>query len=160
MGKAIVVQSYKVAERWSCILENMQGNAARIYHSTAANILASNIPNVYLQSVIVKPTAWSREERAYLLVTNQNQQLKKYQIFIGAHDYGNTLAIYWNLLVSADLFAALSSGELNLFEQQDLHAHCTIIHRCLRKAVVELLLSFGQDVSFLEPKSTGFLGVT
>jgi hypothetical protein len=159
MVKAIVVQSYKVAERWSAILENLQGNATYIYRNTAAAILDANLP-VYLERAIVRPTHWTREEREYLLVTNQNQRLKEYQIYIAAHDYGHNLAIYWYLVVSPDLFAALASGDLTLFGQEDLHTYVTIIHRCLRKAVVELLLSFGQDASFLEPKSTGFLGVT
>lgn len=159
MVKALVLQSSKVAESWSCILEDMQGNAARIYRSTAAAILTANLPDVYLERAIVRPTHWSREEREYLLVTNHHS-FKEYPIYIGAHDYGNNLAIYWYLVVSADLFAAIYAGDLHLFQQQDLHAHVTVIHRCLRKAVVELLLSFGQDASFLEPKSTGFLGVT
>jgi hypothetical protein len=158
MGKAIVVQSYKIAERWSCILENMQGNATYIYRNTAAGILASNLPDIYLERAMVRPTHWTREEREYLLVTNH--RLKEYPIYITAHDYGNNLAIYWYLVVSADLFAALTSGDLNLFQQQDLHAYVTVIHRCLRQAVAELLLSFGHDPSFLEPKSQGFLGVT
>jgi hypothetical protein len=160
MVKAIVLRSSKVADSWSCILENLHGNAARIFRSTAAAILDMNLPNVYLEQAIVRPSHWSDEEREYLLVTNQHQRLKEYQIYITAHDYGKNLAIYWYLVVSEDLFAALASGDLNLFQQQDLHAHLTIIHRCLRQAVTELLLSFGQDASFLEPKSQGFLGVT
>jgi hypothetical protein len=157
MGKAIVVQSYKVAERWSCILEGMQGNATRIYQNIAAEILSANLPHIYLERTMVRPSHWTREEREFLLVTNR---LKEYPIYIGAQDYGHNLAINWYLVVTPGLFAALSSGDLDLFELQDLHAHVTIIHRCLRKAVTELLLSFGQDASFLEPKSTGFLGVT
>jgi hypothetical protein len=131
MVKAIVLRSSRVANSWSCILENLHGNAARIYRSTAAAILAANLPDVYLERAIVRPSHWSTEEREYLLVTNQNQRLKEYQIYIGAHDYGHNLAIYWYLVVSADLFAALASGDLNLFQQQDLHTHLTIIHRCL-----------------------------
>jgi hypothetical protein len=157
MVKAIVLQSTKVAESWSCILENANGNATQIYRNTAAAILAAKLPDVYLERAIVRPTHWTREEREYLLVTNL--RFTEYPIYIGAHDYGNNLAIYWYLVVTQDLFAALSAGDLHLFQQQDLHAHVTIIHRCLRKAVAELLLSYGQDPSQLEPKSTGFLGV-
>jgi hypothetical protein len=70
MVKALVLHRSKVAESWSCILENMQGNAARIYRSTAAAILAAQIPDVYLERAIVRPTHWSKQEREYLLVTN------------------------------------------------------------------------------------------
>jgi hypothetical protein len=63
-------------------------------------------------------------------------------------------------VVTDDLFAALSSGNFHLFQEQELRAYVTVIHHCLRHAVSELLLSFGQDASFLEPKSMGFLGVT
>jgi hypothetical protein len=158
MVKALVLQRSKVAESWSCIIESAQGNTARIYRSTAAAILAAHLPDVYLERVIVRPTHWSKQEREYLLVTNQC--FKEYPIYIGAHDYGNNLAIYWYLVVTEDLFAVLSAGDLHLFQQQELHAHVTVIHRCLRKAVGELLLSLGQETSQLEPKSKGFLGVT
>jgi hypothetical protein len=157
MVKAIVLQRSKVAESWSCILENANGNAARIYRSTAAAILAANLPDVYLERAIVRPKHWSNQEREYLLVSNE--RFKEYPIFIGSHDYGNNLAIYWYLVVSPDLFATLYAGDLNLFQEQELHAYVTVIHRSLRKAVADLLLSFGQDPSQLEPKSTGFLGV-
>jgi hypothetical protein len=36
MVKALVLQRSNVAASWSCILENAQGNATRIYRSTAA----------------------------------------------------------------------------------------------------------------------------
>jgi hypothetical protein len=158
MVKALVLQRSNVAASWSCILENAQGNAARIYRSTAAAILAAHIPDVYLERAIVKPTHWrSKQEREYLLVTNE--RLKEYQIFIGSHDYGNNLAIYWQLVVSPpDLFAALS-GDFHLFQQQEVTAYVTVIHRCLRQAIAELLLSMGQETFQLEATSTGFLGV-
>jgi hypothetical protein len=158
MGKALVLHRSNVAASWSCMLENANGNAARIYRSTAAAILAAHIPDVYLERSMVKPSYWSREEREYLLVTNE--RFREYQIFIASHDYGNNLAIYWQLVVSApDLFACLSAGDLNLFQQQEVQAYVTIIHRCLRQAIAELLLSFGQEPSLLEANSTGFLGV-
>jgi hypothetical protein len=158
MVKAIVLHRNNVVDSWSCILENANGNAARIYRSTAAYILASRLPDVYLERVFIRPTHRAKQEREYLLVTNEN--FKEYPIYIGAYDYGNNLAIYWYLVVTDDLFAALSSGSLHLFQQQELRYYVTVIHRCLRHAVSELLLSFGQDASFLEPKSMGFLGVT
>jgi hypothetical protein len=158
MVKAIVLHRNNVADSWSCIVEHANGNAARIYRSTAAAILASRLPDVYLERVFVRPTHRRKQEREYLLVTNEN--FKEYPIYIGASDYGNNLAIYWYLVVTDDLFAALSSGSLHLFQQQELRCYVTVIHRCLCHAVAELLLSFGQDASFLEPKSMGFLGVT
>jgi hypothetical protein len=125
--------------------------------STAAAILACNIPHVYLERTRVKPSDWSKLEREHLLVTNQRVRA---QIFIGSYDYGNNLAISWYLVVTApDLFTCLSTGNLNLFQQQELKAFVTIIHRCLRQAIAELLLSFGQEPSQLEATSTGFLGV-
>jgi hypothetical protein len=154
MGKALVLHRSTVAASWSCLLENANGNAARIYRSTAAAILASNIPDVYLERTLVKPSSWSKLEREYLLVTNERFRA---QIFIGSHDYGTNLAIYWYLVVSApDLFTSL--GDFHLFQQQELHAYVTVIHRCLHHAIAELL-SFGQEPSQLETTSTGFLGV-
>jgi hypothetical protein len=88
--------------------------------STAAAILACNIPHVYLERTRVKPSDWSKLEREHLLVTNQRVRA---QIFIGSYDYGNNLAISWYLVVTApDLFTCLSTGNLNLFQQQQLKA--------------------------------------
>jgi hypothetical protein len=136
MGKAIVLHSSKVADTWSCISSDF-GRATAGCLSGASHCQTNAL----------------EQAGARILAGNKPKLL-------GAHDYGNNLAIYWYLVVSADLFAVLSAGDLHLFQQQDLHTHVTIIHRCLRKAVVELLLSFGQDPSQLEPKSKGFLGVT
>jgi hypothetical protein len=158
MGKALVLERSKVVDRWSCLIESAQGNAIRIYRSIAAAILAQNIPEVYLERVSVRPKFWTHQEREYLLVTNQ--RLPEYPIYITAQDYGNNLAIYWYLVVDPALFSSLLAGDLHLFEEQELHAYVTVIHRCLRKAVMELLLSFGQDPAQLPQKSTGFLGVS
>jgi hypothetical protein len=68
MVKAIVLHRSNVADSRSCILENAHGNAARIYHSTAAAILAAQLPDVYLERVFVRPKHWSKQEREYLLV--------------------------------------------------------------------------------------------
>jgi hypothetical protein len=158
MGKAIVLYRSDVAASWSCMLENAQGNAARIYRSTAAAILAAHIPDVYLERTLVKPSSWSKLEREYLVVTNE--RFRAYQIFIGSYDYGTNLAIYWQLVVvPPDLFTSLSARDLNLFQQEELHAYVTVIHRCLRQAIAELLLALGQEPSLLEANSTGFLGV-
>jgi hypothetical protein len=158
MVKALVLQRSNVAASWSCILENAQGNATRIYRSTAAAILAAQIPDVYLERAIVRPNHWSKQEREYLLVTNE--RLKEYHIYIGSHDYGTNLAIYWYLVVTPpDLFPVLSAGDSHLFQQQEVHAYVTVIHRCLRQAIAELLLSMGQETSQLEATTTGFSGV-
>jgi hypothetical protein len=159
MSKAIVLYSGQIAESWSCILENLHGNAnaARLYRSTAAYILSCHIPEIYIERTRVKPSDWSKLEREHLLVTNHRLRA---QIFIGSYDYGNNLAISWYLVLSApDLFTSLSAGHRNLFQQQELKAFVAVIHRCVRQAIVELLLSFGQEPSQLEATSTGFLGV-
>jgi hypothetical protein len=159
MGTAIVLHRSNVVESWQVIIENANGQATQLLRNTAAAILDMNLPDIYLQRAIVKPTVWSHEERTHLLVTNE--RFTEYPIHIGAHDYGNNLAISWYLVVKPpDLFTGWSAGDRNLFQQQELHEYVTVIHRCLQKAITELLLSFGRDPSQLAPTAAGFLGIT
>jgi hypothetical protein len=154
MGKSIVLSGGDIAERWSIILVDMQGNTARLYRSTAAGILSSNLPDISIELAKVRPSYWSREERDFLLVANQAQRFKESRILIGATDYGTTLAVSWYLL------GRLYPGDLTLFQQQEFEAFVTVTDRCLKQAIADLLHSAGQDPSVLAPAPHGFLGIT
>jgi hypothetical protein len=50
--------------------------------------------------------------------------------------------------------------ELDLFDQQDLRAYATIVHRSVLKSVDKLMLDLKQDPSKMERRSRGFLGIS
>jgi hypothetical protein len=105
------------------------------------------------------------------MVTNEG--LKDYRMYIGARDYGNNLDVQWYLTCEPGFFkktlsAFLTKGAsdkalsfiLDLFQQQDLSAYATVVHHCLLKALEKLMLGLGQDVSKIDRKSRGFLGIS
>ncbi len=128
--------------------------------------------------------------RDFLVVTvTGNSNLAPYQMFINARDYGNNLDVAWylthritfrqklilflclvpiiNILVIPivllqRVFQAGKSGmsELDLFDEQDLTAYVTNAHHCLKDAVTKMQKELGQDMSKIDWKSKGFLGIS
>lgn len=94
-------------------------------------------------------------------------------MYVGARDYGRHLDVSWFLTVEPGFFKKafsdiLTKGAnpmalsmmLDLFDQQDLRAYVTAVHRCcIRQAVEELVATLGQDSSRFDWKSKGFLEV-
>jgi len=162
-----------IIDRWSVIIENGQSNTERVYRETQGHLQLSNAPGVRGQRVRVRP-GWLKGllgvERDYLLVTSE--ALSDYRIYIGARDYGNSLDVSWYLTCEPGEFKRILSGmltqgaseralsvNLDLFQQQDLHAYATVVHRCLLKAVEKLMAALHQDSSKIDRKSKGFLGI-
>jgi len=163
-----------IIDRWSLIIENAQGNTGPVFKGTLGYLQLANPPGVRMQRVRVRP-GWLKGllgvERDYLMVTSET--LGDYRMYIGARDYGNSLDVSWYLTCEpGQLKKALSeiltrgasdtalSVNLDLFEQQDLHAYATIVHRCLLKAVEKLMTALHQDFSKTDRKSKGFLGIS
>jgi hypothetical protein len=111
--------------------------------------------------------------REFLVVTDrENYRLRPYQIFFNARDYGDNLNVSWHLTFRPTLWLAILSllpyvsvipkvlSDLDLFDQQDLIAYATNAHHCLQKAVEKLMINLGQDLSKIDRKSKGFLGIS
>ena len=91
---------------------------------------------------------------------------------MNCRDYGTNLAVDWHLTfrptfwrAAASLFLVKASTtnpliDLDLFDQQDLRAYVTNAHRCLLRAVDDVVVSLNQDPSKLDRKSKGFLGIS
>jgi hypothetical protein len=115
------------------------------------------------------------------MVTNENEWLKDFRMYIGARDYGNSLGVSWYLtcepgflkrLFSTALFYGKTkdiqrvspdralSFTLDIFSQQDLIAYVTCVHHSLLKAIEKIMRELGQDPSKIDRKSKGFLGVS
>lgn len=176
--RKVTLKDEKILERWGVVIERAQGNTVQLYRDAQGFIKASEAPGVAVEVVTAKPERGlivkmmkGSGDRDYLLVTNEG--LKDYRMYIGARDYGVYLDVQWYLSCEPGFFSrtlskAVSQGAsdnavsfaLDLFEQQDLAAYTTVVHRCLLKAVDKLMGTLGQDSSTIDRKSKGFLGVS
>jgi len=174
MAKKVVLHDLKIIDSWSMIIEDGQGKAEQVYRDTETFIEESKAPGVKTEVVKVRPS-WLKGlfgiERSYFMVTNEG--LKDYRMYIGARDYGNNLDVSWYLTCEPGFFKKTLSGlltkgasdkalsfALDLFQQQDLTAYATVIHHCLLKALEKLMSGLGQDISKIDRKSRGFLGIS
>ncbi len=128
--------------------------------------------------------------REFLVVTETgNSNLKPYQMFINARDYGNNLDVSWYLLFRITfwqklslflclvpiinllvipivllqrVFQARGSGMLGLdfFDEQDLSAYVTNAHECFRSAITLMMQGINKDPSTIDWKARGFLGIS
>lgn len=170
----VTLKDEKIIDRWSMILENGQGNSERIYSDTENFIKESKAPGIAIERVKVRPS-WLKglfgNERNYMMVTSQG--LGDYRMFMGARDYGDNLDIQWYLTCEPGFFKKklsdiLTRGasdkalsfNLDLFQQQDLHAYATVVHHCLIRAIEKLMSGMDQDSSKIDRKSRGFLGIS
>ena len=170
----VTLKEEKIIDRWSMIVEDAQGLAEQIYSDTEANIKEIQAPGINFERTQVRPS-WLKgilgNERSYLMITND--ALGDYRMFIGARDYGKTLDISWFMtcepgFFSKKLSSVLTSGasdralslNLDIFQQQDLSAYATVVHHCMLKAVEKMMTGKGQDISEIDRKSKGFLGIS
>jgi hypothetical protein len=176
MVKKVVLHDRKILDRWAVFIEGAQGKAGEIYEETEKFLKDYNIPGLKLEMVKGIPKKGSGlfftfygKERDLLRVTCD--ALKEYTVYIGARDFGNGLDVSWFLTVEPKFLKSLVSSaiakdyralslEIDPFEQQDLGAFATCVHRSLLKAVDNLMRSMGQDPSTIDRKSKGFLGVS
>ena len=177
-SRDVTLKDEKILDRWGIVIENAQGNMDELYQDTQGFITASEAPGVEVELVLAKPDMGMVERmvkgtgaRGYLMITNQ--WLKDYHMYVGARDYGKNLDVQWYLscepgFLSRSFSQAITKGSsdnawsfnLDLFQQQDLSAYTTVMHHCLLKAVEKLMSRLGQDISSIDRKSKGFLGVS
>lgn len=171
-----ILRKEEVVENWSALVENGQGKAEDVFKDTRRLLDESKAPNLGITLTPMAPgfaSAIIGERRDFLVITqSRNPRLQPYQMFLNCRDYGNNLAVdwhvtfrptFWQAVLSLVLIRASLSNpllELDLFDQQDLRAYVTNAHRCLVKAVQKLMLDLSQDVSSLDRRSRGFLGIS
>jgi hypothetical protein len=170
----------QVLESWSILIKNAQGRDEVIFKDTQELINESKAPDIEMEHQSIAPSIIKGivgEKREFLVIRNHtNRNLKTYQMYINARDYGNNLHVSWYLVSKLGFWRTLLAivlffiareprpetlmARLNLFDQQDLIAYVTNAHHCLIEAVEKLMLNLGQDPSKIERKSRGFLGIS
>ena len=170
----VTLKDEKLLDSWGVVIEQGAGREQHLIQAIGQYLAQSEIPGIGWQMVEASPgmiKGFFGKKRDYLMVTNQ--ALKDYRMYVGARDYGKHLDISWFLTVEPGFFKKafsemLTKGAspnalsmlLDLFDQQDLRAYVTAVHRCcVRRAVEELVANLGQDASRFDWKSKGFLEV-
>ena len=171
-----ILRKEQVIDNWGVLIEDGQGKADEVFQDTENLIRETKAPAIGMKIKKMAPGIIKGAlgiQRDFLVVINQERiRLDPYQIFINARDYGNNLDISWYLTYRPSFFMAilslipfvkiipLSLSDLDLFDQQDLTAYTTNCHHCLLKAVEKQMLALDQDISKIEKKSRGFLGIS
>lgn len=170
---AVSLKDEKILDSWSVVMEagaGRQGDTLRYIKQRLSN---SELPGVEWKDVEVQPGMFKGmfgKRRDYLMVTCQ--ALKDYRMYVGARDYGKHLDISWFLTVEPGFFksafsAMMANGNINalsfnldIFDNQDLRAYVTSVHRCaVKQAVEQVGAELNQDTSKFNWQSKGFLQV-
>lgn len=171
---AVTLKDEKLLDSWGVVIENGAGHESYLINFVSQSLQTSELPGISWQMVEATPSMFKGmfgKKRSYLMVTNA--ALRDYRMYVGARDYGKHLDMSWFLTVEPGFFKKAFSDiltrgansnalsfALDLFDQQDLRAYVTAVHRCcVRQAVEALTTHLGQDQSKFDWKSKGFLEV-
>jgi hypothetical protein len=176
LGPDGILRKDQVLDTWSVLIGNGQGKFDEVLRDTECFVKASKAPSLNIERQDIAPgliRGLAGTTRDFLVVIdNSNFRLRPYRIFVNARDYGDNLDINWHLTYKPNLLQSIAAllpyvniipatlSDLDLFDQQDLRAYATNVHHCLLKAVEKLMLGLNQDISKLERKSKGFLGIS
>lgn len=170
-----VIRAEEVMENWSILIEGGRGRGNEVLDSASKFLRDTEVQNISVERRMMAPGVIKGilgEEREFLVIKATSLKLAPYQIFLNARDYGKNLHVSWYLTYRIGFLRAILSlipglsliprflSDLDLFEQQDLTAYVTNVHRCTLKAVEKLMLELNQDPSKIDRKTRGFLGVS
>lgn len=172
---AVANKKAQILEDWSVLIRKGHGQGDKVISSAKKLIADSKAPSVEMKEENVGPSLAIMafgESRKFLIITNRvNAKLSNFKVFMNGNDYGENLFVSWYLTYRPDFLQALvmllpgakkitSIEDLNLFNKQDLTAYVTNVHHCLLEAVEKLMTDLNQDISKIERKSRGFLGIS
>ena len=185
MSKDVTLAVSAILDSWTLLIDGGQGKGEEILKKTRELIERSRLQMLRWRGVTAYPPKATKLHRMLfekarkmgkecLLVTNQQEELKDFRMYVGARDYGKNLMVSWFLTCEPGFMKSIASKiqtghkfgltfhpyYLTAFHQEELTAYVTMVHHCLLKAVDELMRSLGQDPSKIDRKSRGFLGVS
>src|ERR1051325_4292433 len=156
----VTLNDEKLLDSWGVVIEQGAGKEQDLLRTINRYLDASELPGIQAKMVEAKPSmlkGFFGKKRDYLMVNNDG--LKDYRMYVGARDYGRHLDFSWFLTVEPGFFkkafsAALTSGastlaltfHLDLFDQQNLRAYVTAVHRCcVKNAMEQFVQELGQS---------------
>lgn len=168
----------KLLDSWGVVIENSAGKQDYLLNLIQWRIEISELPEITWETVEASTGFFKGllgKKRTYLMV--RNKVLKDYRMYVGARTYGRHLDFSWFLTIEPGFFKSMASKilsnvltnnsnpnalsfNLDLFDQQDLRAYVTSVHRCcVKRAVEQLVAELGQQSSNFDWKSKGFLSI-
>jgi hypothetical protein len=176
LGPEGILRKDQVLDTWAALIEKGNGKADEVLQDTECFVKDSKAPAIGMDRKDIAPgiiRGLAGTTRDFLVVTDQtNFRLRPYRIYVNARDYGENIDINWHLTYKPSMLQSIAAllpyvnvvptalSDLDLFDQQDLRAYATNVHHCLLKSVEKLMIGLNQDVSKLERKSRGFLGIS
>jgi hypothetical protein len=165
----VILKGESVVESWNFIVEQGAGKDKWILDTTQKLILEAKIPDAACYQKYVKASFMSPERNSLIV---SHIRLTDYKMYIFARNFGTHLDIGWfGTIEPRFLKRTLSkyamgnpqalSGQVDMFDQQDLRACFTIAHHCLERTIDILLEELKQEPLGLRgaPQSKGFLNV-
>ena len=171
---SVTLKDEKLLDSWGLVIEDGAGGSDKLMQLIRGYLKQSELPGIHWQPVEATPgmlKGWFGKKRDFLMVTSEG--LKDYRMYVGIRDYGRHLDFSWFLTVEPGFFKKafsplMTQGAspnalsllLDLFDQQDLRAYVTAVHRCcVRKSVEQFVSELGQTTANFDWKSKGFLQV-
>jgi len=160
---------------WGHLIEGAQGRAEEIFKGTENILKQSGVLSIQIERRKLMPgiiRGIFGKKRDFLVVKDTSYRLRPYQVLINARDYGNNLDVAWYLTYRLSFIRWLLSiipfvsfiprtiEDFDLFDLQDLRAYNTLCHHSTLEAVEKLVRSLDQDVSKINRKTRGFLGIS
>ncbi len=171
-----VLRNDSIMDTWTVLITNAHGKGDEVLSDTEAFIKETKAPavNIKRKNVVTGMVMGiAGTGRQFLVLTDERSfTLAPYQIFVNARDYGDNLEVSWHLTYRPTIFQAIASlfakaagvpkdlSDLNVFDEMDLTAFVLNTHHCIAKTVTKIMTDLGQDVSTVDWKSRGFLGVS
>jgi len=164
VGSPARLKREQVVDRWDCLISGGQGRGNEVVSATTARIDSQRLPFVHYEQRELAASLLRGGTRPFLVIGHQgNGRLRPYRMHVSVRDYGHNLQTSWFLTYHRSFFERLKPDPLvtlNLFDEQDLRAYVTAVHHGFLDAVIELMVSLGQDTNKIERTSKGFLGIS
>lgn len=170
---SVTLKDEKLLDSWGVVIEDGAGRQDLLMQNIRMYLENAELPGVRWDTIEASPgmlKGFFGKKRDFLRITSEG--LKDYRMYVGARDYGRHLDFSWFLTIEPGFFkktlsSALANGNhlaltlnMDLFDQQDLRAYVTSVHRCcVRRAVETFVANLGQNSTNFDWKSKGFLQV-
>lgn len=169
----IGAKNQKIAQTWSCLIQDGASQADRFFDQVRELIMSREIPGLKDRDIEVsdlKDEKLFSETRRFMVIRNSGTA-KEFRIYVGVRPYGRELQVSWYLVVQPELASrvisrllTLGRGDrfayaetLSVFAHQDLSAHASVVHSCVKEVIQATMEKLGQDFSKVDTRSKGVL---
>jgi hypothetical protein len=146
----VILKQETIKDSYSALIADGQGKGQKFFDAIQLYLKNSNLPNVSYEIVQVAPARFAGRGRDYILVKHEN--LREYQMYISAQDFGNYLNVTWALTLEPGMFNRKLST-IDIFVQQELDAYTTVVHRAVVDTVKEFYAGLNQDFTLVNMRS-------